>query len=538
MNDTDSKDHAEPSDGHADTASLLLGLSSGHAGESAESTKRQATPVVASKPVQVARCTPAAVAAALMSANQECGTSSAGDATKNRRLQVSALPRKEWSAEEDALIRSGVQQLGCKWRVIAAQLPGRSDDAVRNRWSRLQESLRGGASQSRRTSADAGIAHRGNNVSRIDQDCNSSKRSTLCTDRHDQTGIGPKSGESSKADVGRCSEEKQRQPPTSSHDMPAEGQSTVVCSSSSTSTRESFQHELSPITTSEMGSSSARVCSQSHGSGSRGPGSAKGARSGSNGKPSSRRASHDGLGGASESGVSEKKERTSWTRAEDDVIIQGVSELGHKWYEIARRLPGRTDHAIRNRWSRLQSIIGMQAIGTDIGANLSPLLTTLATPSELQSVPLSSLSDFSAKTEGSMQQIRAMQPQPSFQVVSTAAADGQPRSDTEPSCNRLPHIISKPELASHGTLSSTALAAETKFVDARSAGSEASDAELTTGTADLLLLQQQNGGTSSCQPSPQITALSKAPEDCPELPVQNSAQDLLLLNKRPRVCDT
>ena len=58
-------------------------------------------------------------------------------------MQVSALPRKEWSAEEDALIRNGVEQLGCRWRVIAAQLPGRSDDAVRNRWSRLQESLRG-----------------------------------------------------------------------------------------------------------------------------------------------------------------------------------------------------------------------------------------------------------------------------------------------------------------------------------------------------------------------------------------------------------
>lgn len=45
--------------------------------------------------------------------------------------------RKEWAAWEDEAIRTGVLQMGSRWRVIAAALPGRSDDAVRNRWSRL-----------------------------------------------------------------------------------------------------------------------------------------------------------------------------------------------------------------------------------------------------------------------------------------------------------------------------------------------------------------------------------------------------------------
>jgi hypothetical protein len=47
----------------------------------------------------------------------------------------------------------------------------------------------------------------------------------------------------------------------------------------------------------------------------------------------------------------------SWTRAEDAIIVNSVQELGHKWFQIAQRLPGRTDHAIRNRYHRLQAMV-------------------------------------------------------------------------------------------------------------------------------------------------------------------------------------
>lgn len=47
------------------------------------------------------------------------------------------LERRDWSKEEDEAIRSGVERFGKQWRRIAAGLTGRSDDAVRNRWSRL-----------------------------------------------------------------------------------------------------------------------------------------------------------------------------------------------------------------------------------------------------------------------------------------------------------------------------------------------------------------------------------------------------------------
>ena len=51
--------------------------------------------------------------------------------------------RKEWITAEDEIIQSGVAMFGCKWRRIAAQLPGRSDDAARNRWNRLKEARDG-----------------------------------------------------------------------------------------------------------------------------------------------------------------------------------------------------------------------------------------------------------------------------------------------------------------------------------------------------------------------------------------------------------
>jgi len=43
----------------------------------------------------------------------------------------SAHSRKEWLPWEDAAIQQGVAELGTKWRVLSARLPGRSDDAVR-----------------------------------------------------------------------------------------------------------------------------------------------------------------------------------------------------------------------------------------------------------------------------------------------------------------------------------------------------------------------------------------------------------------------
>lgn len=195
------------------------------------------------------------------------------------------LTRKPWLDTEDQTILDAVQEMGFRWRIIASLLPGRSDDAVRNRWNRLQEAIRDGTS------------------ARL-----------LSNDR-------PKSGY-------KCSKCGQ---PKRNH----------VCT---------FQ----PSTVQDAAEINAHR--------------------------SPRSGALDG-----------DRLRVSWSRHEDDTIRMYVASLGPRWALIAAKLPGRTEHAVRNRWHRLQNLDSNYALIDSNSSMVSHLTATLYSPTPLHNVRLLAL---------------------------------------------------------------------------------------------------------------------------------------------------
>ena len=170
-----------------------------------------------------------------------------------------SIRRKAWSLEEDTAILESVQQFGARWRVIAAMLPGRSDDAVRNRWNRLQEQMREGTNHEPTDSMGGADVY-----------------------VHIPTGEKRKEGY-------KCSKCGQ---PKRNH----------VC------TRPDM-----PTATAKRNAVLARD-------------------------------------------EAADKVRVSWSREEDMTIRSCVQRVGPRWSLIAQELRGRTEHAVRNRWHRLQTM--------------------------------------------------------------------------------------------------------------------------------------------------------------------------------------
>ena len=199
--------------------------------------------------------------------------------------------RKEWTSVEDELIVEAVRELGPKWRQIASALQtGRSDDAVRNRYNRLME---------------PGVV-----INMWARENGSQSPKYKCS----------KCGQVKKNHI--C---------------------TYVKPEADGSQQEAYQQvEGSGVHPRAIG----------------GVGGIGGPHGGAGGSECGSRASSSAgaFVGAFALGEQDKKDmtlRVGWTKAEDDIIINSVAELGNKWNLITPRLPGRTDHAIRNRHHRL-----------------------------------------------------------------------------------------------------------------------------------------------------------------------------------------
>ena len=61
---------------------------------------------------------------------------------KGGRSGAERQPRVSWSAHEDEVIVRAVRELGPRWCAVASRLPSRTDQAIRNRWNRLQQRAR------------------------------------------------------------------------------------------------------------------------------------------------------------------------------------------------------------------------------------------------------------------------------------------------------------------------------------------------------------------------------------------------------------
>lgn len=40
----------------------------------------------------------------------------------------------------------------------------------------------------------------------------------------------------------------------------------------------------------------------------------------------------------------------AWTKTEMDLLVEAQKELGNKWADIAKRIPGRSENSVKNRW--------------------------------------------------------------------------------------------------------------------------------------------------------------------------------------------
>ena len=278
--------------------------------------------------------------------------SSSALASSAPRGFVYAIERKEWTAAEDAIIRDAVLADGFKWRRIAARLPGRSDDAVRNRWNRLSEDKNaegaGGSGASPQGLSNARGAIAGGDATSAFAAPTSAIPSPFgvsdgvavddATAGASQKLPKKKAAHADGSDVlFACSMDDSRAAAA------GEGMTLAVASLNGATLTQSSD------ATSEASSEEA---SAAQGCLAFAPPTALAAPPAPRPKPSRPRSKP-----RAQRPSGAPPTRVVWSTEEDHAILRFVREYGHKWFLLKQQyLPTRTEHAIRNRYHRLQTI--------------------------------------------------------------------------------------------------------------------------------------------------------------------------------------
>ncbi|RYE95396.1 MAG: hypothetical protein EOO41_05690 [Methanobacteriota archaeon] len=86
--------------------------------------------------------------------------------------------------------------------------------------------------------------------------------------------------------------------------------------------------------------------------------------------------------------------RTPFTADEDLVLMTAVRDLGTRWIEVARRLPGRSENACKNRYNStlrrqanaLKALIRKRSLGADLSKVSAALAKQALGPLESQAI--------------------------------------------------------------------------------------------------------------------------------------------------------